>query len=199
MIHPFESINLKNSASKQSDCNVRLEPKMTSFRFALVNDTLIRLQSRNRSPIYHQTTLARITHIAELVRSHEGDQDTLLVPSLAFVRCKNFDSGFVKEVAGEELDLLAVRCDDGEVFLLQTRCDHCGGELQLTMCAENGTYLCDDFSFPLILHEIAEPRIERGDQIGIDKDSLDSDCKDVTAQRAHSSLMSRCIQQSRFE
>ena len=90
---------------------------------------MIRRQSLRRSPTCRRHISVgegrgeRGTHLSFRVGARERHQDALLVSSLTSVGGKDFDFGVADELAGDELDLLAVESYDADVALRNTAGD----------------------------------------------------------------------------
>lgn len=89
----FVSIICKNSAKRAVPSKVDLEPKIISFCLLLVNATLIRRQSRSRSPTFAIKAVSPIlraseprnTYVLRLVRPHKGHEHAIFIASLEFI------------------------------------------------------------------------------------------------------------------
>jgi hypothetical protein len=73
-----------------------------------------------------------ITHIPNLIRPDQRNDDTIFVPSLTFVRRKDLDFRQGGKPSCEELDLLSIRSDDRYIFLFDPTGCVGGGKLHVS-------------------------------------------------------------------
>lgn len=73
-----------------------------------------------------------VTHIPNLIRPHQRDDYTVLIPSLTLIRSQDLDLRQARQSPIEKLDLLSVGSDDGDILLLDAVGCECVGELVMS-------------------------------------------------------------------